>query len=475
MSVSINEDIIAAARIEGIRRGTVTLRGAVDGLITTTTEQGEGEGQGGGYDDDITPPQYTLMNGDSGNGYEIRQMRKLLGPFFHYYDVNKDHTIDYDEFKMVMKDMNERITGEELYKLFKEADVDNSDDDNNNLTTIPTTPRRRSMGCNNDEDEDDEGGEDDIPEDLADLTPQEQQKRIKLRSAYMMGIDFSLNKNKKEEEEGKTLNIREVDILPHRAWNMGRGGGMLGIRIHYELSIEDGRSNGLRVLEVFKHSPAGQGVLHRIPPITIQEGDDDNKEDTEGDEVSKAVAAVSIDERGNDDDNSNDYDKDDIKQPPHHLTNTPMPLPLVDDDDDDDDERPTAESEDSHREEQPSSSSIEGGGGGGIHKDVVGDRLVDTTCVVRALLALSRLARRRGVAWDRGWAGEGVHSLQRLGSDCRQSADMAAVRGGVHRSGSTYNKGRVYGAVRMLRAYRVLTNTRYLSNSRQSLGSREEE
>jgi hypothetical protein len=38
------------------------------------------------------------------------------------------------------------------------------------------------------EDEEEEEEDEEVPEDLADLSPQEQQRRIKLRSAWMMGL-----------------------------------------------------------------------------------------------------------------------------------------------------------------------------------------------------------------------------------------------------------------------------------------------
>ncbi|KAF4686535.1 hypothetical protein FOZ60_005084 [Perkinsus olseni] len=267
----VNEDIIVDARVEAIKHGDITLRGAMEGIITTdttTTTHNYNNNQ------TTTTLDMPLILNHHIPLEHIRQMRKLLGPFFQYYDVNKDHTIDFDEFKMLMRDLHERITFDELRLLFEEADADTSgyidfdefvtmmiiyilecrehpDRFNNNHHTH----RRSSSVCNstdgdagngggyyqfnnsniidgikcdhlpptdnknNNEDlrqqliinnrasastttptgvhhqheyhlprEDEDDDEDDIPEDLADLSPDEQQSRIKIRAAYLMGI-----------------------------------------------------------------------------------------------------------------------------------------------------------------------------------------------------------------------------------------------------------------------------------------------
>ncbi|KAF4739612.1 hypothetical protein FOZ63_017276, partial [Perkinsus olseni] len=100
----VNEDIIVDARVEAIKHGDITLRGAMDGIIittdTTTTHK----------NNETSTLDMPLILNHHIPLEHIRQMRKLLGPFFQYYDVNKDHTIDFDEFKMLMRDLHERIT-----------------------------------------------------------------------------------------------------------------------------------------------------------------------------------------------------------------------------------------------------------------------------------------------------------------------------------------------------------------------------
>ncbi|KAF4726310.1 Golgi reassembly-stacking protein 2 [Perkinsus olseni] len=56
-----------------------------------------------------------------------------------------------------------------------------------------------------------------------------------------------------------TLSLRQVQVLPHTAWK-GSSHGLLGITLHYE-QVDDGRSHGLRVLQVFPNSPADHAGL----------------------------------------------------------------------------------------------------------------------------------------------------------------------------------------------------------------------
>ncbi|KAF4651240.1 hypothetical protein FOZ61_010639 [Perkinsus olseni] len=256
----VNEDIIVDARVEAIKHGDITLRGAMDGIITdTTTTTTTTTTHNYNNNNETSTLDMPLILNHHIPPEHIRQMRKLLGPFFQYYDVNKDHTIDFDEFKMLMRDLHERITFDELRLLFEEADADTSGYiDFDEFVTMMIiyilecrehpdrfnnhhTHKRSSSVCNstdgnaangggyyqfnqnnknNNEDlrqqliinnrasastttptgvhhqheyhlvprQDEDDDEDDIPEDLADLSPDEQQSRIKIRAAYLMGI-----------------------------------------------------------------------------------------------------------------------------------------------------------------------------------------------------------------------------------------------------------------------------------------------
>merc|ERR1719454_1035981 len=53
-------------------------------------------------------------------------MCKVLAPFFALYDINHDNQIDFDEFRMIFKDVHESISKDAQWKMFNAADTDNS-------------------------------------------------------------------------------------------------------------------------------------------------------------------------------------------------------------------------------------------------------------------------------------------------------------------------------------------------------------
>lgn len=133
---------------------------------------------------------------------EVRRFCKVLAPFFAMYDINGDNQIDLDEFFMIVKDLGGNLSKETQVKMFRAADIDKSQyisfeefvaclmsytfDESNDLSA----DRRKHilepstyMSPNEDADE-----EEDIPEDLADLEPEEQQRQIKKRACLWMGF-----------------------------------------------------------------------------------------------------------------------------------------------------------------------------------------------------------------------------------------------------------------------------------------------
>merc|ERR1712137_492013 len=134
---------------------------------------------------------------------EVRNMCKILAPFFASYDVNGDNEIDFDEFRMIFKDVHENLSRDTQENMFAAADVDNSKVINFEefvacilcfaleapVESEGTRPPKimldpKTFYAPEDEDQEDE----DMPEDLADLSPEEQQKRIKQRAFSMMGL-----------------------------------------------------------------------------------------------------------------------------------------------------------------------------------------------------------------------------------------------------------------------------------------------
>jgi len=140
-------------------------------------------------------------------GDEVRKMCKLLVPFFRNYDFNGDNQISLDEFRMIFKDLGENITPDLQKRIFDAADADNSGfisfdefiacmmafalDPNDSLAygekeqpDVLRLPTESFYFEANGRDSDEEPEQEDMPSDLADLPPEEQQKRIKKRAAY---------------------------------------------------------------------------------------------------------------------------------------------------------------------------------------------------------------------------------------------------------------------------------------------------
>lgn len=157
----------------------------------------------------------------------------MLAPFYAFYDINGDNQLDFEEFRMILSDVHEVLPKEQQKALFETTDADGNGficfeefvACMMNFTQLPEIkePRRKfrrdpayylqlvdsdeekmsqqsskgsSKGRGGDDDDDDEGDDgdedEDMPEDLADLEPEEQQRRIKWRAFLKMGAGSAL-------------------------------------------------------------------------------------------------------------------------------------------------------------------------------------------------------------------------------------------------------------------------------------------
>jgi len=177
--------------IEGIQSGKVTLRG-----VMADFQKGAEAIQSTG---DL---QQSLLGSSPEAKEHVTYMCQVLEPFFTMYDSDMDQKLSKEEFKMVMKDMGERVEGDWVEEQFKQIDTDNSGflDFKEFVTCVAnfamssnptvTPPARLVTGywkpatdTEAQTADDDEGAEEEeLPEDLADLDPAEQQKRIKMRA-----------------------------------------------------------------------------------------------------------------------------------------------------------------------------------------------------------------------------------------------------------------------------------------------------
>jgi len=144
---------------------------------------------------------------------EVQRMCKILNPFFMIYDADHSKTIDREEFSQILRDVNENVSKDYQRLLFDAADADrsgsisfeefvacviaiamgdgeiNKQEHNESRKTIRREPTKFIVDSTGDADEEDDDEEEDvIPDDLAGLSPEQQQTRIKLRSLYQMGL-----------------------------------------------------------------------------------------------------------------------------------------------------------------------------------------------------------------------------------------------------------------------------------------------
>lgn len=207
-------DEAANKRVAAIKNGHITLVGALSGLFS------------------MNPNNLLEITTADKNA-----AKRVILPFFQLYDVNKDGVLSRFEFGKIMSDLREPTSEEDEELLFRSVDVDNSgsidfdefltlmikyvklggkqkieqmritNSDVNGIralqssltpagqalpgtngATVPIaktqssqTPRSQKSSVADEEEEE-------MPEDLRDLTPEEQQKRIKSRAFQQMAI-----------------------------------------------------------------------------------------------------------------------------------------------------------------------------------------------------------------------------------------------------------------------------------------------
>lgn len=193
---------IADVTVKAIQDGKMTLLGAMaklreDKMSTVLKGQGLDE---------------ALCNNSSLT--EVRRMCKVLAPFFRLYDYDGDNYINFEEFRMLFRDVRVDLSRENLLQAFSQADSNSSGyisfpefvaclmtvalDSGNDDVLVHKGPRRRSVQSIDvylqayneaaqakDEEaaeEEDAEEEEDMPPDLCDLEPEEQQRRIKYRA-----------------------------------------------------------------------------------------------------------------------------------------------------------------------------------------------------------------------------------------------------------------------------------------------------
>lgn len=182
-----------------IQKGTLTLRGAMADFRNTTFDAvKDGNLEEG------------LLNTSETTDSQVRHLSRLLVPFFGQYDENGDNKINFDEFKNIMRDLGERPNLADERKLFESADADKSGsiefeefvvcmmafalspDKGKSLENTGPPKRIPTAGAyiqdmrTEDEEEGDPAEQEDMPEDLRSLSPEQQQAQVKKRAFSSM-------------------------------------------------------------------------------------------------------------------------------------------------------------------------------------------------------------------------------------------------------------------------------------------------
>jgi len=132
------------------------------------------------------------------------RIKAILSKFFNKYDTDKSGSIDLAELTALLIDLNEDPCV--APEVMKEMDSDKSGEISFDefCAAMTTLIKRRPSQKLTETDslqiatsqasaaEDDDEEEDIMPDDLAELSPEDQQKRIKMRSAWMMLLGTSL-------------------------------------------------------------------------------------------------------------------------------------------------------------------------------------------------------------------------------------------------------------------------------------------
>jgi Ca2+/Na+ antiporter len=148
-----------------------------------------------------------------------KKVRHFLKPYFHKYDDDNSDSMDVHEIRQLFNDLGESASPDYIHAIIDKYDADRSGDisfdefchimiafargevgtpqgtdgriDATELGSIQAQPGGPEQGGGDQEEEGDEEEseeeDEEIPEDLADLSPEEQQSRIKKRALWQMG------------------------------------------------------------------------------------------------------------------------------------------------------------------------------------------------------------------------------------------------------------------------------------------------
>mmetsp|Transcript_37154 Transcript_37154/g.73112 ORF Transcript_37154/g.73112 Transcript_37154/m.73112 type:complete len:288 (+) Transcript_37154:2-865(+) len=137
-----------------------------------------------------------------------RDMENLLRPFFNRLDSDGSGKLDRYEIRKLFFVLHERPTEETMKKFFERCDRDGSGyvdfqefidamieyvrEEQKQTRRGSSVWRAPRPVASDDDEEEEEEEEEEVPEDLEHLSPEEQQKRIKIRAATLMAVGTGL-------------------------------------------------------------------------------------------------------------------------------------------------------------------------------------------------------------------------------------------------------------------------------------------
>jgi len=125
------------------------------------------------------------------------RLKKIIRPFFAQFDKDKSGNLDITEFHQLLLELGEKVQPQKVLTMFKEYDADNSgtlqfgeiiDFLSKYLLEVLQDPPPASLDDKYCPAYEEDEEEEEMPEDLADLSPEEQLRRVLFRSIWMMGL-----------------------------------------------------------------------------------------------------------------------------------------------------------------------------------------------------------------------------------------------------------------------------------------------
>lgn len=190
---------------EALKKGRVSLSGALAEEVTTieanihNKEVADSKKEG---------TESELLAGSNPEGYPptevAERLKEIVTDAFNGYDENRNGTLEKKEFAMFLTDFNETVSSEKLDTVFAKYDTDNNgtidlDEFIAACYTIikqKASPDTEAIVCVvrqeilNGDDDCEEAEE--VPEDLVDLSPDKQQRAIKIRAFSMLALGTAL-------------------------------------------------------------------------------------------------------------------------------------------------------------------------------------------------------------------------------------------------------------------------------------------